>query len=118
MTRREFIAAGLTGIAGLYVSAGVAGPEEFAPETPLLDEDGYKLWLRYAPPGEAAKDYRRTVRQIRVEGDSATCRIIRDELRMATTHMLVTPIQARDTGVAEGLVVVGTPKNSTLVRAL
>jgi len=49
------------------------------PQSPLPEEDGYRLWLRYAPPGEIAKRYRRIVRRIQVEGTSATCGIIRDE---------------------------------------
>lgn len=112
------MAVGLTGSAGLCL--GSYAINSIADEAPmsLPDEDGYKLWLRYAPPGEAAKSYRKTMKQIRVDGDSATCRMIRDELRMAASHMLTAPIQARDTGTAEGLVIVGTPESSAVVREL
>ena len=77
MTRREFVAAGLAGIAGLHVSHCLAATNEINLREQLPDEDGYKLWLRYTPPGDMAKSYRGSVRQIRVEGASATCEIIR-----------------------------------------
>ena len=50
----------------------------------VANEDGYKLWLRFAPPGESATRYRQALRQVVVEGDSPTMRIIRDELTAGT----------------------------------
>src|SRR5918993_2733337 len=61
-------------------------------------EDGSKLWLRYAGSGDRA-------RPIVVEGRSATCEIIRAEL-----------LAARVSG--DEAIVVGTPGNSELIRAL
>ncbi len=118
LTRREFVVAGLTGAAGLCVGGEVTRTLAAEPANSLADEDGYKLWLRYEPPGDAAKSYRRIVRQIRVDGTSATSDVIRDELRMATSLMLTATIQRRDTGLAEGLVIVGTPASSAFVRDL
>jgi alpha-glucuronidase len=119
MTRREFVAVGLAGTAGLYVGGYATRILAAEPATALPpDEDGSKLWLRYAPSEDAAKNYRKVVQRIRVDGSSAMCRIIRDELRMATTWMLTAPIQPGDAGLAEGTILVGTPASSTPVREL
>jgi alpha-glucuronidase len=65
-----------------------------------------------------AKSYRGLVRQIRVEGASATCRIIREELRSALSAMLESTIPLTDSDLADGTVIVGTPESSALVRDL
>ena len=95
------MAAGLAGTAGWcvggFTSKGIAA--EAAPQ--LAAEDGYKLWLRYAPPGKAAEDVRRIVRQSRVEGTSATSGIIREELRSALSTLLGTPIPLGDAVLVE-----------------
>jgi alpha-glucuronidase len=118
MSRREFVAVGLAGAAGLSVGGhahlGVAAEAQPQP----TDEDGYKLWLRYAPPGEAANSHRRIVRQIRVEGNSATTGIIRDELRLATSSMLGGAVPLNENALVEGTVIIGTPGRSALVRNL
>jgi alpha-glucuronidase len=118
MSRRDFVATGLTGAAGVCVGGWMT--ESNAAETParLPDEDGYKLWLRYAPPGDATKNYRRMVRQIRVDGSSATSEIIRGELRSATTTMLGSAVLLSENELQDGTVIVGTPGNSALVREL
>jgi alpha-glucuronidase len=118
MTRREFVAAGLAGAAGWcvggYLSNGVAAE---AP-APIPDEDGYKLWLRYLSPGEAARSYRKVIRQIRAAGTSATSIVVREELRSAISAMLghVVPFDAND--FSEGALLVGTPESSALIRGL
>jgi alpha-glucuronidase len=118
ISRRDFVKTGLTGAAGLYV--GASALPSGAAETPahLPDEDGYKLWLRYAALGDAAKSYRESVRQIRVEGVSATSGIIRNELRSAIADMLGTVVPLNDDTLTAGAVVVGTPGNSALIREL
>ncbi len=118
INRREFVAARLAGAAGLCVGGYPA--ESGAAETPapLTDEDGYKLWLRYAPPGAAANNQRKVVRQIRVDGASATCGVIREELRSATAAMLNGPVPLDENDLLDGAVIVGTPENSALVRDL
>ena len=62
LSRRSFMASGLAGAAGAMASrvAFTAAPAE----SPPADEDGYKLWLRYAPPGENAENYRKLIRQV------------------------------------------------------
>jgi alpha-glucuronidase len=118
LSRREFAATSLAGAAGLCL--GGFEMRGFAAESPAQppDEDGYKLWLRYAPPGDAAKGYREALQQIRVDGTSATSGIIRDELRSATTAMLGRAVPQKENGLQDGTVIVGTPANSALIRDL
>ena len=118
MSRREFVAAGLAAVAGRCVGNCMAGTDAAATHLELPDEDGYKLWLRYAQPGEISGRYRRVVRQICVDGSSATCGIIRDELCLATTAMLGSKVPSKEGGLQAGTVIVGTPANSKLVRDL
>ena len=66
----------------------------------------------------AAKNYRDVVREIRVDGTSATCEIIRDELRSATSAMLGQAAPINEKSVQTGALIVGTPKNSALIRDL
>ena len=114
ISRREFLDISLTSAAGL--SVGGFAFRSPAAELPvaLLDEDGYKLWLRHAPPGDAVKSNVNIVRHIRVEGTSATCGIIRDELRSATAAMIGTAVTAGEMDLPSGSVIVGTPENSAL----
>jgi alpha-glucuronidase len=118
MTRREFVAVGLAGAAGLCMDGCAA--HNIAAESPAqsLDEDGYKLWLRYAPAGRVARDYRKTVQQLRVDGTSATCGIIRDELRSAVISMVGDALTLNASELVNGTVVVGTPRGSSLVHDL
>jgi alpha-glucuronidase len=115
LTRRDFVAASLAGVAGLCstresnaVQSGASRP---APE------DGYKLWLRYAPPGEVAATYRRALQQIVIQGASATLEIVRAELTSGLGSMLsVSPAVA--TAASDNALVVGTPSSSAVIRAL
>jgi alpha-glucuronidase len=101
------------GAAGLSASVSISEAQ-----SPLSPEDGYRLWLRYAPPGEAAAAYRRTISQIVVEGDSPTSAIIRNELSSGIASMLGSSVPAVRQGLGDGAVVVGTPKGSAAVRGL
>ena len=118
ISRREFVAAGMAGVATLSFGGltGVTNAGTSEPRPP--DEDGYKLWLRYAPAGDVAKRYRPVVRVIRVDGTSATCGVIRDELRSATTALLGSAVPLNEKGLQSGAVIVGTPQNSALIREL
>ncbi len=117
LSRRDFVKTTVAGTAGFCVGAYTVGSHA-AQAAPLTEEDGYKLWLRYAPPGSVAKNYRKAARQIYVEGSSATSGIIRDELRSAISSMLGSAIPADGKNLAAGAVIVGTPENSELVRDL
>ncbi len=118
MSRREFVAVGLAGAAGLCAGGYTSRGNAAEPQPQLPDEDGYKLWLRYAPPGDAVRSYRRIVRQIRVDGTAATSGIIRDELSSATTAMLGNTVPLNANGLEDGTVIVGRPGNSAQVRDL
>ena len=86
--------------------------------SPPADEDGSKLWLRYAPPGAAAECYRDVVKQIVVQGESETAAIIREELTAGLSNMLGKEIAAERGDIQDGAVIVGTPENSAIVRGL
>jgi alpha-glucuronidase len=119
-SRRDFVAAGLAGVAGLCVpQTGVASQTAARAASSLADEDGYKLWLRFPPLGEAAARYRRAVTQLLVEGQSPTAQIVRKELSSALAQMLGSPVpDTTQGGIADGGIVVGTPANSPAVRGL
>lgn len=121
-SRREFVATGLAGMAAMCTTPGVAAaiesPSSPPPSQPPPSEDGYKLWLRYAPLGAAAAPYLKTLRQLVVEGASPTAAIIRSEVGQATASMLGTALPLRTQAVVDGALVIGTPANSPLVRGL
>jgi alpha-glucuronidase len=112
------MAAGLAGAASLCVGCHTNHSHIAEMKLLLSDEDGYRLWMRYAPPGDVAQSYREVVQRIRVDGDSATCGIIRDELHSATKTLLGSVVPPSKDNVADGTVIVGTPGNSTLIRDL
>ena len=118
ISRREFVATSLVSAAGFYVDGYTTNSQAAEPHAQLLDEDGYRLWLRYMPPGNAAKNYGNIARQIRVEGTSPTSGIIRDELRTATTTMLGAAVPLNESELQTGAVIVGTAENSALIRDL
>jgi alpha-glucuronidase len=116
-SRRSFVEAGLAGLAGLY-AIPAAGPsrEEQRPAT-LPAEDGYKLWLRYAPPGAAADAYRRSLRRMVIEGTSPTMQAVRSELGTALASILGAAPSSEAT-LRDGSLVVGTPETSAAIRSL
>ncbi|HEY5040715.1 MAG TPA: alpha-glucuronidase family glycosyl hydrolase [Verrucomicrobiae bacterium] len=118
INRREFVGISVAGAAGLCVGSSAFSSHAAEPPATLPEEDGYKLWLRYAPPGDATKKYRPLVKQIRVDGMSTTSGIIRDELRSATSAMLGNDVPLNESELVDGAVIVGTAKNSALIRNL
>jgi alpha-glucuronidase len=114
-SRRTFMAAGAVGLASVW-GCHSRPPFSERPQ-PLLDEDGYKLWLRYVPlpktPGAGQMHW-----QPVIESSSPTAQIIRDELARGLTGMFGTapgkPVEAGE----DGTIVIGTPKNSRAVREL
>ncbi|HWB55153.1 MAG TPA: alpha-glucuronidase family glycosyl hydrolase, partial [Tepidisphaeraceae bacterium] len=74
-------------------------------------EDGSKLWLRYAPLGNIAQNQRSLLREIRVDGPSPTNRIIERELIQGLASLLGQTVVPAPTAS----LVVGTPKNSSIV---
>ena len=118
MNRRDFVATTMVSAAGLCIGGFTATGRAAEVVAPLPEEDGYKLWLRYASPGAVADDYRQLLKEIFVEGTSATSGIIRDELRNATASLLGTALPLSGSSAGAGALIVGTPKNSATVRNL
>jgi alpha-glucuronidase len=115
-SRRDFLAASVAGVAGLCTQAARTEAQDRTRSAPG-GEDGYKLWLRYATPGDIAASYSKTISGLLVEGRSATARIIRNELAAAMPAILNrrTPLR---TGLFDGTVVVGIPADSAAIRGL
>jgi len=113
-SRREFVTTSLAGVAGLYAAGGITAsqPPQLAPE------DGYRLWLRFEPLGERGAAYRKLIQQVVVHGSSPTADVIRRELTAALDGLLGSPARAAQTSVSAPAVVVGTPKDSTILREL
>lgn len=84
---------------------------------PAAAEDGYDLWLRHAPLGEAQRQrLAGPVTGIVVPAEpSATLQIARDELRAGLQELLGREVPLLDTPAA-GAIVLGTPAGSGLVR--
>ena len=105
------MATSLASVAGL-----VARHSPFQAQTA---EDGYRLWLRYASPGQAASArYRRAIRQIVVQGKSDTAEAIRRELTSAFSTMLGEQVPIASDRFGSGAVIVGTPTNSPAIQRL
>ena len=118
-TRREFVATGLAGVAGLCLPRGAAAGSEPPAAPQLSPEDGSKLWLRYAPPASIAVWlYRKNIRQIVVHGTSPTAEIIRTELAAAVTGMLGNTVPTDPGDIQDGAIVVGTRAGSVAIREL
>jgi alpha-glucuronidase len=116
LSRRLFMASGLAGAAGAM--ARRVAFTAAATESPLPDEDGYKLWLRYASPGEIAENYRKLIRQVVVPSKSATGQITRDDFSAALKSLLGTKIPAYQGGIHSGALIVGTPQTSDVIGKL
>ncbi|PYS66990.1 MAG: alpha-glucuronidase, partial [Acidobacteria bacterium] len=82
-------------------------------------EDGYRLWLRYdSLPESAAKQYREKIQSIVVAGDSGTSAAIRSELTSALTGLLGKAPKVSPSPMSNGLLLVGTPSSSSLIKNL
>src|SRR5438552_1054453 len=87
----------------------------FGIRSAALAEDGSKLWLRYARVNHAE----RLPRQIVIQGDSPTCRVIRAELTEGLGELGgAEPSVVRDRPTQNASIVVGTPSNSALIHDL
>src|SRR5687768_11605827 len=115
-SRRNFLTASLAGVAGLCAQSAPTQTQDRT-GTPLPGEDGSKLWLRYATPGDIAASYSKTIRGLLVEGRSATAGIIRNELAAAIPRLLDRGTGLR-AGLGDGALVVGTPAESPAIRDL
>ena len=87
---------------------------------PTLADDGYELWMKYNKienPGLLA-DYQKKISTIIVEGDSETCRIIKDELTRGLKGLLGKEIPVTNSPNQNGSIIVGTPEASGDVKKL
>ena len=85
---------------------------------PAEAEDGYDLWLRYAPVEEQQRaQYGRSATAVLTESETPTLRAARSELQRGVAAMLGTPLQ-QERQVRSGAIVLGTPDSSALVRSL
>ena len=105
--------------AGVLLAAGFAMPASAAPQINerLANEDGYDLWLRYRPMDTAAVAQYAPHATAIVGGDSATLRAAESELQHGLGGLLDRPV-SMTSAIGDGDIVLGTPQNSDLVRAL
>ncbi len=91
-----------------------------------IAEDGYEMWLRYQPISneQQLKLYRAQISQVVVEGDSATMRKATAELQRGLSGLLAKPVATITGGKPAGkkpakhALIVGTPKNSSVIAEL
>jgi alpha-glucuronidase len=82
-------------------------------------EDGYALWLRYAPLApERAAAYRSQLSEVVAPDQTATQRAARDELRRGLAGLLGHAPGMRRERVAGPALVLGTPQSSAQVASL
>ncbi|HUB67477.1 MAG TPA: alpha-glucuronidase family glycosyl hydrolase [Candidatus Methylacidiphilales bacterium] len=89
----------------------------FAANLNLQAEDGYKLWLRYAPLENPQLDVP-YASQVVVPGGSPTMEAIRSELKKGLGGMLGHDVALSDHVTGNGAIVVGTPASSPLIASL
>lgn len=78
-------------------------------------DDGYRLWLRYDKISEpSANAYRSKIKSIIVTGNSETLDAARNELKIGLDGLLDESISQAEK-LADGALIVGTPKTSTLI---
>jgi alpha-glucuronidase len=81
-------------------------------------DDGYRLWLRYdALPVQNSKLYQQQIKSLNISGNSSIVEAIRDEIKTGLSGLLGKEILLSEQ-VNNGVVVVGTPKNSTIISNL
>jgi alpha-glucuronidase len=83
-------------------------------------EDGYQLWLRYAPVTNASTlaEYRTALTQAVVEASSATLFAAREELTLALERLLGTPVPMVKQVVQNGTLIAGTPQSARVMAEL
>ncbi|MHA6249041.1 alpha-glucuronidase family glycosyl hydrolase [Pontibacter sp. CAU 1760] len=86
----------------------------------LHAEDGYRLWLRYDQLQDVSKleSYRQALREVVLEGNSATLAIAKKELGKGLSGLLGQQVPASSRPTQAGAVVAGTPASSALIKSL
>ncbi|MCS7338037.1 MAG: alpha-glucuronidase [Verrucomicrobiae bacterium] len=121
ISRREFVWRSVAGTAGLWLAGNrwVHSGERSGAVAPVrpTDEDGYMLWLRYAPPAkQAVREYQRRIKRVCVAGGSPTCRVISEEIATALKSLLGDAVPVSNDGFDAGTLLIGTPATSAQVR--
>ena len=82
-------------------------------------EDGYRLWLRYAPVDDSAllESYQNSLSSIVVQGNTETDQIALKELQEGVKGLLEKSIPSLN-HAEEGSLIVGTPETSALIAQL
>lgn len=80
-------------------------------------EDGYQLWLRYAPVTHEPRltEYRTVLTQVVLAASSPTLLAAREELILALESLLGIPIPLTEQVVQDGTLVAGTPLSSRVI---
>ena len=87
---------------------------------PLQAENGYDLWLRYAPVTDASllSGYRAALTELVIDPSSSTLSIARDELRRALKSLIGVDLPVVPAASRDGALIVGTPASSPAIAAL
>jgi alpha-glucuronidase len=86
----------------------------------LSSEDGYELWLRYAPIVDApVRDaYRTALTQMVSRGSSPTLNVAQEELSFGLERLLGIPVPLANHIKQSGSLVIGTPQHNPLIADL
>ncbi|MBN1201992.1 MAG: alpha-glucuronidase [Anaerolineae bacterium] len=83
-------------------------------------EDGYQLWLRYAPVTDAPTltAYRTAITQIMINASSATLSIAQEEIEAGLERLLGVTVPLAKQPDRSGTLVIGTPHNNHVIAEL
>lgn len=87
-------------------------------EVQLSGEDGYKLWLRYAPVENSAllNEYKDRLKNVSIGTSTSTLKAAKAELAMALESMLGQKPEFNESGASAGGLLIGSPDNQPGVR--
>ncbi|MBZ0295414.1 MAG: alpha-glucuronidase [Anaerolineae bacterium] len=83
-------------------------------------EDGYELWLRYAPITDSSTRaaYQQVLQQMVIHATSPTLQAAQEELALALENMLGEPVPFVESVTQANTLVIGTPHSSSEIAAL
>jgi alpha-glucuronidase len=83
-------------------------------------EDGYRLWLRYnlVSDPQMLGQYNKSVTGLLIEGESPTINATRKELQMGMKGLLGRDIPSVSAVKKDGIIIAGTPENSSVIAAM
>ncbi|HEY2759725.1 MAG TPA: alpha-glucuronidase family glycosyl hydrolase [Pirellulales bacterium] len=129
ISRRDFVACGAATAVGAYIShgmpiwAGDAASKSASNDSGRpVDEDGSRLWLRYAAPSTAALSaYRQAILgNIVIQCEAPTDKIIGEEIGAGLLGMLGSNISQynKSPAIQDGALIVGTANVSPIIKSL